>query len=520
MKNTLLFAILLCFVYTKASIIYINKNATGTNNGSSWTNAYTTIELAFNNSIVGDKIWIAQGVYKPSGTLRTTAYSIPNGVEVYGSFIGNETSINQRDFSNGATTTLNGDINTVGVSTDNCYSVVKFTNVSNLTIFDGFKIINGYNNSSSTSSGGAISNIGGQPTIRNCDLIANYGSNGGAIGNSTTLANITTYINCKITNNSSSLDGGAIYNNSGTLKFFGCDISSNSAPYGGAINVQSDIIIIDRCTLSGNSASTNGGVIYLDNTSSKTEIYNSLLVGNFAPEKSIMGMNSPVSNSNVSKIIGCTIANNRNTSTDPNSSFIIVMPYNNGVFQNNILTNNISPRVLLNGNVSNCIIDQIIAANSATNVTTIAPTFVNPNIAAAAPFQHNNYDYKLTINSAGINSGNNNFVNPLFNFDLSGNARVIDTTVDIGAYENTTSLSTINIDKDSKLLFFPNPTSNNTTLFNLKKEFTYSIYSINGLLMKKGSINFENQQIDLVDFENGIYIIETSFGETLKLIKI
>jgi len=94
--------------YANAAIIYVNKNATGANNGSSWTNAYTTIEAAFANSIVGDKIWIAQGVYKPTGTTRSTTYNIPNGVEVYGSFAGTETNVNQRDFSNGPTTTLNG----------------------------------------------------------------------------------------------------------------------------------------------------------------------------------------------------------------------------------------------------------------------------------------------------------------------------------------------------------------------------------------------------------------------------
>jgi hypothetical protein len=519
MKKIFLIVTLCYIAKFNAAIIYVDKNATGNNNGTSWVNAFTTIELAFNNSIVGDKIWVVQGVYKPAGSSRQTAYNIPNGVEVYGSFTGNETSINQRNFSNGPTTTLNGDINTVGVNTDNCYSVVKFTNVSNLTIFDGFKIINGYNNSSSTASGGAIYNNGGQPTIRNCELIANYGSNGGAIGNATTLANITTYISCKITNNTSALDGGAICNNSGTLKLIDCDISNNTAPYGGAINVNFGSVIIDRCTLSGNSASDNGGVVYLDNTDSKIEIYNSLMVGNFAPEKSVMGMNSPVSNVNISKIVGCTIVNNRNTGTSPNSSFIIVMPYNNGIFKNNILTNNISPRVLLNGYVENCIIDEIYAANSSSNVTTTAPTFTNPNIAAAAPFLHNNFDYRLTETSTGINTGNNSNVNPLYILDLDENSRIFNTTVDIGAYERSTSLNNENFKSDSNITFYPNPTTNSIVFSNFENEFKYTIFSVNGMLVKEGYINSQNKNIDLSNFQNGLYLLKTTTGKSYSIIK-
>lgn len=517
MKKTYLILTLLFIAKINAAIIYVDKNATGNNNGTTWANAYTSIELAFSNSIVGDKIWVAQGVYKPTGTLRTTAYNIPNGVEVYGSFVGNETAINQRNFTNGPTTTLNGDINSIGVNTDNCYSVVKFTNVSSLTVFDGFKIINGYNNSSSTASGGAISNIGGQPHIRNCEFLANFAINGGAIGNSTTLANITTITSCKITNNSSSLDGGAIYNNSGTLKLIDCDISSNTAPYGGAINVQFDFVLVDRCKISGNSASITGGVVYLDNADSKIEIYNSLLVGNFAPEKSVMGMNSPVSNTNISKIIGCTIVNNRNTETNPNSSFVIVMPYNNGVFQNNILTNNISPRVLLNGNVSNCIIDEIYVANSSANVTTTAPTFVNPNIAAAAPFQHTNYDYRLSSSSNGINSGNNSYVSPLYNLDLTANPRIYNTTVDIGAYEN----GSLSIENPSTNLMkcYPNPTKNSVRLSNITNDLKYTVFTINGVLIKEGEVNTQNNEIDLSSFQSGQYLVKTSNGETYKIIK-
>lgn len=515
MKKNYLFLLLLMTSYANAAIIYVNKNATGANNGSSWTNAYTTIEAAFANSIVGDKIWIAQGVYKPTGTTRSTTYNIPNGVEVYGSFAGTETNVNQRDFSNGPTTTLNGDINTVGVQTDNCWSVVKFTNVSSLTIFDGFKIINGYNNSSTY--GGAIYNSGGQPTIRNCEMIANYATDGGAFGNATTEANVTTLINCKIRNNSAT-EGGAIFNQSGTLKLINCDVTSNTAGYGGAIHVEFDHVIIDRGIFSGNSASASGGVVYLDNSDTSIEFNNSLLVGNFAPEKSVMGMNSPVSNTNISKFIGCTIVNNRNTGTNPNSSFIIVLPYNNGYFQNNIMTNNTSPRVLLNGYVSNCVIDQTIAANSTANLSTTTPTFINANNPTAAPFAHDDYNYRLASGSVGINGGSNGFISPLYTLDLNGTTRIYDTTVDVGAYEFNPSLGIDDVEEKNRINVYPNPTNGIVNFVGITGDFGYEIYSITGALVKKGIVT-TTSTLNISDLNAGVYIVKTSTYEAIRLVK-
>jgi hypothetical protein len=39
--------------------IFVNVNATGSNNGSSWTDAYTNLQLALNDQVDGQEIWIA-----------------------------------------------------------------------------------------------------------------------------------------------------------------------------------------------------------------------------------------------------------------------------------------------------------------------------------------------------------------------------------------------------------------------------------------------------------------------------
>lgn len=513
-KNYFLVMVLLC-ANAIASTIYVNKNATGANNGTSWTNAYTTIETAFANSIVGDQIWVAAGVYKPAGTSRSTTYLIPNGVAVYGSFAGTETALAQRDLSGGATTTLNGDINTVGVQTDNCYYVVRFTNASSLTVLDGFKIVNGYNNSSVY--GGAIYNSGGQPTIRNCEMIANYAAKGGAFGNSTIDSNVTTLVNCKIRNNSAG-EGGGIFNNSGILKLINCDVTSNTANYGGGIHVEFDQVIIDRTILSGNSASETGGAIYLDNAACSTEIYNSLMVGNFANDESVLGMNSAFSNPEYSKIVNCTIANNRNTSTDANLSFIITLPYNGAAFHNNIMTNNTAPRALLNGTVVNCIIDMGFVPASQTGVTTVAPSFMMANIPAAAPFAHDGYNYRLNSGSAGINSGNNSMVNPLYTLDLAGAGRIANTTVDIGAYEFG-SLGNGVFEPAATIGFYPNPTEGQVFLNSIEASLDFTVVSVTGSVLRKGTVSSGNDAIDLSGLQNGVYIVKLSDGSNHRIVK-
>ncbi len=392
--------------------------------------------------------------------------------------------------------------------------MVKFTNVSNLTILDGFKIINGYNNN--TLSGGAIYNSGGQPTIRNCEMIANYAIRGGAYGGYLTGSGIVKFISCKFTNNSAYY-GGAIYSNGGTLQLIDCDVSDNNGTEGGAIHVQTDEVIVDRSVFSGNSAES-GGVVYLDGTISSIEFNNSLMVGNFAFGSAVMAMGDISPSSKVSKIIGCTIANNRNTSTAPSSS-LIHMPYNKGYFQNNILTNNISSKTLNNGYVSNSIIDGVVSANSSINLTTVAPIFVNPNNALDAPFNHADYDYRLSDASIGINAGDNTFVNLIYSLDLDGNSRINDTTVDVGAYEKTTLGTIDHIVGNEKLSVYPNPVNEVIRFKDFVSEFDYKIYNTNGQLITQGIINNAEQTLNFSSYSNGLYFLTTSQGDSIKFIK-
>ena len=53
-------------VSDESVIIYVDKDATGSDNGKSWTNAYTDLQDAIAAALFGSQIWVAEGIYKPT----------------------------------------------------------------------------------------------------------------------------------------------------------------------------------------------------------------------------------------------------------------------------------------------------------------------------------------------------------------------------------------------------------------------------------------------------------------------
>ena len=84
---------------TFESPTYVNVNATGNNDGSNWTDAYTDLNIALANAVNDDEIWIAAGTYKPATSSRTTYYTIDKeNIKIYGGFAGTETKLSDRVF--------------------------------------------------------------------------------------------------------------------------------------------------------------------------------------------------------------------------------------------------------------------------------------------------------------------------------------------------------------------------------------------------------------------------------------
>ena len=55
---------------------------------------------------------------------------------------------------------------------------------------------------------------------------------------------------------------------------------------------------------------------------------------------------------------------------------------------------------------------------------------------------------------------------------------------------------------------FPNPSENKIQIKSKSYPYEYTIYSMNGIVVKKGSINSENDEIDILNLTSGFYIIE------------
>jgi len=91
---SIVFVLLICS--TAFSQIYVDTNATGANNGTSWTNAYTNLQIALDRATSGDQVWVAKGTSSPVDTGRASTFDIPFGVSVYGGFTVREFDISQR----------------------------------------------------------------------------------------------------------------------------------------------------------------------------------------------------------------------------------------------------------------------------------------------------------------------------------------------------------------------------------------------------------------------------------------
>ena len=136
---------------------YVNKTATGLNNGTSWVNAFVKIQDAIDKAVPGDTIWVAKGVYYPTSTYNITGGSaarlytfiVDNNTNIYGGFNGTETKIEQRNNALNETV-LSGDIGVPVTATDNAYHVLTVLNATKNSTIDGFTVRDGYANGSTT----------------------------------------------------------------------------------------------------------------------------------------------------------------------------------------------------------------------------------------------------------------------------------------------------------------------------------------------------------------------------------
>ena len=327
-------------------VIFVDREASGANDGSSWDSAFAGLQAALEAATMGDQIWVAAGVYTPTWQFdaadpRSAAFQLLNGVTIYGGFdpSAGAVAFDDRNWVLHETILsgdLDGDDGLDFENTDeNSYHVFYHpdgTGLDATAILDGFIISGGRADGAAWphDAGGGMCNWYSSPTLNNCTFTGNSASYeaGGMLNyySSPTLADCTfednsadeygggmvnvyyspTLINCTFTGNSATLPGGGMANGESTPTLTGCTFTNNSSmdQGGGMYNWYSSPTLKD-CTFTDNSAAGAGGGMGNTNGSLPT-LTNCVFSGNTAGDEG-GGM---LNDSSSPTLTGCTFSGN------------------------------------------------------------------------------------------------------------------------------------------------------------------------------------------------------------------
>ena len=516
-KITLLSAILISF-----SVFATTRNVPGT---------YATIQAGLNACLNGDTVLVQPGTY-------TQNIVWPNLANI-------------KLFSAGDTS--NTIINGGGVATVITISVNTDTN----TIIKGFKITNGYGNTTFTNAGGVQVQSGGVKFL-NC-LISNNNPGGGStlyaygagayVGGTNSVFDNVVFRN----NNSSSGGygfGGAMYiPTNTTVRMRNCIARSNlvtAANYcwGGGINSEGNLIL-SNSTIENNSTSSGGynfgggiaitagtatitnvkiinntlggtpnfiwgGGLYTDGAST-TNLTNVLIAGNILSNSSFVngGGGIHIEGANTSLIaIQITVSENRRA--------------NNGTITGSGLQVETSASATINNSIFwNTNGGAEIDNNSSTvtiNYSDVRGGFfgigdINTNAMFVST---TDFHLQMTSPCAGVGT-----LSGAPNYDLDNNMRPMPalTNPDMGCYEVSQLVGIAENNLEHNFSVYPNPASDN--LFVIMSEAKNLIlYNSLGEEVSNWNLSAGTNEINISDLSSGIYFLElkTESGVVMKKI--
>ncbi|MFK7747771.1 MAG: T9SS type A sorting domain-containing protein [Kordia sp.] len=466
---------------------YVNVNATGANDGTTWANAYTDVSTALDNFTFGD-IWVAQGIYIP-GTSRNDSFKIPSGAKIYGGFQGTETDLSDRDIDL-YPTIFSGDVNQddTGVDfsgfnrTENVYHVVEV--LGNKVRLDGLTITSGQADASTGENavGGGIF-VDREVTelyVDKCIVQKNAAVNGGAGVmnlNMMTLNSLMEFTNTRFQENVSR-HGSSIYARANYTKW-----------------VRLNII---NCIFDGDQVKDNGsslglaGVVWLRSITYGARFN--------------------------TKVINSTFANNQLTATGAITERAVLgvskyrgidmrIEVSNSIFYNN--TSNTSTAPLSLGRINSDPVPNIrkvynsigednfsnIAATDKVAVSDSDPLFTDAT----------NSDFTIQMGSPAIDSGDNTKVPVEITEDFLGNQRIFNSDVDMGVYEfGSSTLGVQEVYKLVSFVIYPNPVKNQLNIHIEGEIKNIEVYNYTGQKV----IQTTKGQIDTSNLASGMYILK------------
>ena len=469
-----------------ATTIYVDKAATGANNGSSWIDAFTTLTAAINYSscIENDEIRIAEGIYQEAEFVFNVAKTVKGGYPNGGGL---------QDVINNPTI-LDG---------NNSYRVFNTAHTVGTMYLEGLTIQNG----------NSINHGGGIRCIGNIEL------------NKVFVQNNTVSSSLPI------LEGGGIYVSGGSLTLINSEVKNNiiistlinSVTTGGGI-YNSDAVFLTNSKVNNNNAyssSTNtsgagAGIFNRDNVI----LINSEVNSNTSSFNSVSGGGGIASTNNVTLINSQVNNNTSNSSNSFSRAGGIFSGSGTITLQNSILWDNTKTEgstTILSEYESNSLITNYSLIKDQNPMGT---NNIDATISGFDPLFVNSADgnYRLQSGSPLIDIGNNTFNNTTE--DLDGNTRFVNT-IDIGPYEyQMSTLSVIDIaEYNNTFNLFPNPTSNYLIIdSDIINNEVVEILNLAGQKVLQTEINQSNKRIDVLLLPKGMYLIKIN-NKTLKFVK-
>jgi thioredoxin len=260
-------------------IIYVDRDATGTKDGTTWADACVCLQDALAVARYGDEIRVAQGTYQPDRRFvkgraaqvvasgdRTDTFQLISGVTLAGGYAGfGEPDPNAWDVRL-YETILSGDLNGddgpgLANNSENSYHVVTGSGTDATAVLDGFTITAGNaNRSQPYFAGGGVYNDSGSPTVTHCTLTGNFADSGAGMSND--WSSHPNVIHCTFVGNSAGYGGGISSVHKSNPTVTNCAFIGNRASEGGGgMNCGKDARpTVTHCTFSGNSAAVGAGI--------------------------------------------------------------------------------------------------------------------------------------------------------------------------------------------------------------------------------------------------------------------
>ena len=506
MKSLLLIALFVSLSYTsKAVTWYVTFSGSGSQDATSWLNAApgNNLQMIIDSAASGDEVWVACGTYVPTSTNnRSIAFSMKNGVTIYGGFEGTESTISDREFACGPCSILSGDIGNAG-NTDNSFNVVYNELLDSTAILDGFVIRDGNDDRSPSSAGnglgGGIYNhgYGGagycHPIIRNCIFTNNFASWGaGAFNNGYQNGDTEpTYINCIFHNNHAYIEAGGM----------------------------------DSYGVGGNASPTVINTLFYENTSATNVGAMYAWGGNNGGNSQPVLINCVFANNTANNGYGGAFIADNSDESGGTSSGSCTVTLQNCVVWNNSATGE-GQQFYIRGNGAEVVatysdIDlsgqsgpHVISGAGTGNLNT-DPLFINITNAIGLDSCWLTSDDGLQLQNSSplIDAGN---ASGAPNSDILGMAHV--SNPDMGAYEFQPP-SSINESETRHFFISPNPSFNFITIqFTDDMPHSFELLDVHGKRLKK-SVIIGKQVLDVQALESGVYFVTIDHSTVERFIK-